>query len=43
MKIDSVCPSTKINLRVIKFPADLIVLETSGIDVILGINWLQNF
>ena len=43
MKIGSVCPSTKINLRGVEFPADLIALEISGIDVNFGMNWLQNF
>jgi len=43
MKIGSDCPSTKINLRGVDFPADLIALETSGIDDNFGMNWLQNF
>ncbi|WVZ53382.1 hypothetical protein U9M48_004333 [Paspalum notatum var. saurae] len=43
MRVETMCPTVKINLRVAEFPAELIVLESSGIDVILGKNWLQRY
>jgi hypothetical protein len=36
-----VCPKVSILIRGIKFLANLIVLESKGIDVILGIDWLS--
>jgi hypothetical protein len=32
-----------VEIRGIEFPANLIVMGTQGIDVILGINWLDKY
>ena len=37
------CPNTSIEIGGEKFAADLIILGTKGIDVILGMNWLAKF
>jgi hypothetical protein len=38
---DRICPNLRIEIRGIDFPASLVVMGTQGLDVILGINWLQ--
>jgi hypothetical protein len=35
------CSNIRIEIRGIDFPADLVVMGTQGIDVILGMNWLH--
>jgi hypothetical protein len=42
---DKFCPSTRVQIRGIKFPADPIVMGTRevDIDVILGMNWLTKY
>jgi hypothetical protein len=42
---DIFCPSAKVQIRGIEFPADLIVMgnQDTTIDVILGMNWLTNY
>jgi hypothetical protein len=37
------CPHTKIEIRGISFLVELIILESSGIDVILGIDYLTKY
>jgi hypothetical protein len=39
------CPSAKVQIRGIEFPADLIVMgnQNTTIDVILGMNWLTKY
>ena len=37
------CLKISIKLRGVDFPANLIVLESKGIDVILGMDWLAKF
>ena len=37
------CPKLNLKLRGVEFPANLIILESDGIDVILGMDWLANF
>jgi hypothetical protein len=41
VRADSVCLNISVEIRGIEFPANLIVMGTQGIDVILGINWLD--
>jgi hypothetical protein len=36
-----ICPNLRIEIRRIDFPASLVVMGTQGLDVILGMNWLQ--
>jgi hypothetical protein len=41
MKTGSICPQVKINIMGVDFLANLVVLKSWGIDVILGMDWLQ--
>jgi hypothetical protein len=36
-----VCPKVRILIRAVEFLANLIVLESKGIDVFLGMDWLS--
>jgi hypothetical protein len=38
---DKMCPNLRIEIRGIDFPANLVVIRTQGLDVILGMNWLH--
>jgi hypothetical protein len=40
MKSTYVCPHVNLKIKGIDFQADLVVLTSSGIDVILGMDWL---
>jgi hypothetical protein len=40
MKSTHVCPRVNLKIRGIEFQADLVVLTSSGIDLILGMDWL---
>jgi hypothetical protein len=40
---DSVCLNVSVEIRGIEFPANLIVMGSHGIDVILRINWLDKY
>jgi hypothetical protein len=40
MKSTHVCPQVNLKIRGIDFQANLVVLTSSGIDVILGVDWL---
>jgi hypothetical protein len=44
-KTDRFCPSARVQIRGIEFPADLIVMgnQDATIDVILGMNWLNKY
>jgi hypothetical protein len=37
------CPRVRINLSGVEFLADLVVLKSEGIDVILGMDWLSRY
>ena len=41
MLVNYICPNVSVKINGIDFPADLIVIESMGKDVILGKNWLQ--
>jgi hypothetical protein len=41
MHVRHVCPKVNILIRGVEFIANLIVLESKGIDVILGMDWLS--
>jgi hypothetical protein len=43
VRADSVCLNVSVEIRGIDFPANLIVMGTQGIDVILGMNWLDKY
>jgi hypothetical protein len=38
---DSICPNLRIEITGIDFPANLVVMGTQGLDVILGMNCLH--
>jgi hypothetical protein len=40
MKSTHVCPQVNLKIRGIDFQVDLVVITSSGIDVILGMDWL---
>jgi hypothetical protein len=41
VQLDKMCPNLRIEIRGIDFPANLVVMGTQGLDVILGMNWLH--
>jgi hypothetical protein len=41
MKSTYVCPQVNLKIGEIDFEADLVILTSSGIDVILGMDWLS--
>jgi hypothetical protein len=41
IRANSICLNVCVEIRGIAFPANLIVMGTQGIDVILGMNWLD--
>jgi hypothetical protein len=43
VRADSVCLNVSVEIRGIDFPTSLIVMGTKGIDVILGMNWLDKY
>jgi hypothetical protein len=43
LKATHSCPQTKIEIRGLRFLVELIILESSGIDVILGIDYLTKY
>jgi hypothetical protein len=43
IRADSFCLNVRVEIRGIAFPANLIVMGTQGIDVILGMNWLDKY
>jgi hypothetical protein len=42
MKTGYICPQVKINIMGVNFLANLVVLKSWGIDVILGMHWLRS-
>jgi hypothetical protein len=43
MRTKQICPTVSINIRGVDFPSNLILLDSKGIDIILGIDWLINY
>jgi hypothetical protein len=43
VRTDSIYLNVSVEIRAIAFPANLIVMGTQGIDVILGMNWLDKY
>jgi hypothetical protein len=43
IRADSICLNVSVEIRGIVFPANLIVMSTQGIDVILGMSWLDKY
>jgi hypothetical protein len=43
IRADSICLNVSVEIRGVVFPTNLIVMSTQGIDVILGMNWLDKY
>jgi hypothetical protein len=43
MRTKHICPVVSITIRVVDFPSNLILLDSKGIDIILGIYWLSKY
>jgi hypothetical protein len=43
VRADSICLNVSVEIKGIEFPTNLIVMGTQGIDVILGMNWLDKY
>jgi hypothetical protein len=43
IRAGSICLNVSVEIRGVAFPANLIVMGTQGLDVILGINWLDKY
>jgi hypothetical protein len=43
IRVDSICLNVSVEIRGIEFSANLIVMGTQGIDVTLGMNWLDKY
>src|SRR6266508_1294887 len=43
MKTQKLCPKININIRGVDFPSSLIILESNGLDIILGMDWLVKY
>jgi hypothetical protein len=43
MESRQVCPKVNISIRGVDFLANLIILESKGIDIILGMDWLTKY
>ena len=41
MKADWKCLAASLSIRGVEFQANLVVIDSSGIDVILGMDWLR--
>jgi hypothetical protein len=43
MRIKLICPVVSITIRGVDFPSNLILLDSKGIDIILGMDWLSKY
>jgi hypothetical protein len=43
MWMKHICPAVSITIREVDFPSNLILLDSKGIDIILGMNWLSMY
>jgi hypothetical protein len=43
MRIKHICPAISITIRGVDFLVNLIVLDSKGIDIILGMDWLRKY
>jgi hypothetical protein len=43
MRIKHICPTVSITIRGVDFPLNLILLDSKGIDIILGMDWLSKY
>jgi hypothetical protein len=43
MRTKPICPVDSISIRGVDFPSNLILLDSKGIDIILGMDWLSKY
>jgi hypothetical protein len=43
MRTKHICPVVSIRIRGVEFPSNLILLDSKGIDIILGMDWLSMY
>jgi hypothetical protein len=43
MRTKHICPAASITIRGVDFPSNLILLDSKGIDIILGMDWLSKY
>jgi hypothetical protein len=43
MRTKHICPTVSISIRGVDFPSNLILLDSKGIDIILGMDWLSKY
>jgi hypothetical protein len=43
MRTKHICPTVSISIRAVDFPSNLILLDSKGIDIILGMDWLSKY
>jgi hypothetical protein len=43
MRTKHICPAVSITIRGVDYPSNLILLDTKGIDIIHGMDWLSKF
>jgi hypothetical protein len=43
MRTKHICPTVSITIRGVDFPSNLILLDSKGIDIILGMEWLSKY
>jgi hypothetical protein len=43
MRTKHICPAVSITIRGVNFPSNLILLDSKGIDIILGMDWVSKY
>jgi hypothetical protein len=43
MRTKLICPAISVSIRRVDFPSNLILLDSKGIDIILGMDWLNKY
>jgi hypothetical protein len=43
MRTKHICPAVSISIRGVNFPSNLILLDSKGVDIILGMDWLSKY
>jgi hypothetical protein len=43
MRIELICPAVSISTRGVDFPSNLILIDSKGIDILLGMDWLIKY
>jgi hypothetical protein len=43
MRRKHICPTVSISIRGVDFPSNLILLDSKGIDITLGMDWLSKY